>query len=125
MKRELRSRFGVEKLLLIGALIALVFSNAEGISLLPFPDSSSQSAGTVAGNGSHDTYSQTINPGRLLQAKYAKQKLADPFAGNAFAPSTGPIEVSYDSSRAAIGRVLITVASPFLTSRVTRGPPSI
>jgi hypothetical protein len=116
-----------KRVLLIGALLGLVFSNAEGVSLLPFPEAphglfTTENHEVEAGENG---YNQSVKPGRSLQTKAAKTKSSDPVRdNNATAISVEPAFVLVRSIELT-GSGIPHIFSASKGSQITRGPPAV
>jgi hypothetical protein len=114
------------KVLIIGAVIGLVFSNAEGVSLLPFPDSPRALLATANGDGEGvNEYNQSVRPDRSPQTKATKTKNADPLRATVAQGPTVEHNYSVQLDTTEIGVQVTHPESPAANSQVTRGPPAI
>lgn len=123
IREKLGMTVSASKILFAVAFIALIFSNAEGVSLLPFPESPSQSSSFVQLHELSGTYNQTVKPGRTVKAKFGKSDAIHP-ADTSPGPGLTTTHFSVDAAPKVLRRPADILTTPDLSSRTTRGPPA-
>ena len=118
-----------QKLLIIGGFIGLIFSKAEGVSLLPFHQAevvisasvSQQSAGT---NNNEYSYSQTVKTANSYTSHKGKTKNLEVADDSVFGYDT-KVTISLLNSTPTQFRQIGDFPRQFLRTTSPRGPPFI
>jgi len=130
LRKQLNLLETARKLLIIGGLIGLIFSKAEGISLLPFPQdevvaSTDASINFVGANDGKCSYSQTVKRTNSVKSYKGKSKSFEPFANITVSISDAKPSASLQSATRVYSRQIIDLSRHLSGSTVTRGPPSV
>lgn len=121
---SLNWRITSRKALLIGVVVGLFFSNAEGVSLLPFPESQALISAHIDPNDGHDNYSQSVKPAFASVSKTSKTKKPESSFGGALPASKEILAVRLNARDLRFSSQAIRVSSRVFGSEPTRGPPS-
>ena len=114
------------KVIILGLLAGLVFSCAEGISLLPFPPSGGDSSGLGAAPGAEEnlSYIKSFEEGRSSVSSRSKRSAGDHFLAHPHLASVPPFYAVSSRTASSLTDPLTPHAIQ-LDQRlpVTRGPP--
>ena len=108
----------------MSALFGLFFSNAEGVTLLPFPDPSPEQHSSFEHDGARNTYNQTLTSTRTAHSKRSALKVAmDDGAGLPALPDLQLSRFALARSDERFDRDPIFYSRNPSGNRLTRGPP--
>ena len=108
----------------VSALFGLFFSNAEGVTLLPFPDSTPEQRSSFEHEGARSTYNQTLTPTRTTPSKRSSSKIAiDDGAGLTALPDLQISRSVVSHSGERFERAPFLYSRNASGNRLSRGPP--
>jgi len=108
----------------VSALFGLFFSNAEGVTLLPFPDPAPEQHGSFEHAGSQNTYHQTLTATRTAPSKRSASKVAlEQGAGPSALPDLNSDRLVVARSVERFERGQLLYSRNASGNRLSRGPP--
>ena len=109
----------------VSALFGLFFSNAEGVTLLPFPDRTHERGGSFGHERSKNPYNQSLTSARSLQSKRSPSKVpTDDRAGLPELLLLQPSRAVTPGSGEGFDRRPLLCLGRTARNRPGRGPPS-
>lgn len=117
------------KLLIIGGFIGLIFSKAEGVSLLPFPSAETAASSEISlqtvGADNKYSYSQTVKRTNSVKSHKGKSKNFEPAADTTVSVFDESHTVSLAQITPALFQPAVNFSVQLSGTTATRGPPSL